>query len=358
MFSRRLKSLTPYVPGEQPRDRSYLKLNTNESPYPPSPRIEAFLREFDPALLRLYPDPWSLNLRRKMAGKYGLSEDHIFVGNGSDEVLSFVWYAFFDGRYGRLLFPEFTYSFFPVYCDFYEVPYRRIPLRPDFSVDVEAMIENGGEPSCGIIFPNPNAPTGVALELDRIKALMDRYPSDRVVVIDEAYVDFGAQSAIGMIADYENLIVTRTCSKSFSLAGLRLGYAFGNPDLIRALFTTKDSFNSYTVGRLTQSIGEIAMEDEEWIAEKTSRIVETRTFFSDALHAQGWEVLPSRANFVFARKTGLSGQYIYETLKNRGILVRYFNVEGIRDFVRITIGTKEDMTRLLEETPRLCCTET
>lgn len=353
MLSRRLEALTPYVPGEQPQDRSYLKLNTNENPYPPSPRIEAFLRDYDPALLRLYPDPWSLSLRRKIARKYNLAEENVFVGNGSDEILSFVWYAFFDGLYGKLLFPEFTYSFFPVYCDFYEIPYRRIPLRPDFSVDVDVMIENGGEPSCGIVIPNPNAPTGIALPRNRIQEMLTRYPQDRVVVIDEAYIDFGGESAVGLVSSFNNLLIVRTTSKSFSLAGLRLGYALGSPKLIRGLFTTKDSFNSYTVGRLTQAIGEIALEDEEWFAEKIAQIIETRTLFSTALEKQGWQVLPSRANFVFVRKPGVTGQRIYETLKDQGILVRYFNIEGIRDFVRITIGTKEDMNRLLEETKRL-----
>ncbi|OPY90174.1 MAG: Histidinol-phosphate aminotransferase [Syntrophus sp. PtaU1.Bin208] len=353
MLSRRLMSLTPYVPGEQPRDRSYLKLNTNESPYPPSPRIEAFLREFDTALLRLYPDPWSLSLRQTLAKKYGLTEDHVFVGNGSDEILSFVWYAFFDGQYGRLLFPRYTYSFYPVYCDYYEIPYRRIPMNPDFSLNVDALIENEGDPSCGIVFPNPNAPTGIALQLDKIRDLLERYPRNRVVVIDEAYIDFGGESAVGLISSHENLLIIRTCSKSFSLAGLRLGYAMGSPELIRALFITKDSFNSYTVGRLTQAIGEIALEDEEWFADKIARIIASRTFFSAALKEQGWQVLPSKANFVLARKPGVTGQSVYEALKERGILVRFLNVEGIRDFVRITIGTKEDMDRLLEETKRL-----
>jgi len=349
MFSRRLEALTPYVPGEQPRDRTYLKLNTNENPYPPSPRIEAFLRQYDPALLRLYPDPWSLSLRQKMARKYGVDVENIFVGNGSDEILSFVWYAFFDGKYGKLLFPQFTYSFYPVYCDFYEIPYRRIPMQKDFSLDLDAMIENEGEPSCGIVFPNPNAPTGVALSLDKIEDLLNRYPKDRVVVIDEAYIDFGGESAIGLISSHDNLLICRTFSKSFSLAGLRLGYALGSPKLIRALFVTKDCFNSYTVGRLVQSIGEIALEDEAWFDEGISRIIEARTFFSAALEEEGWQVLPSKANFVFVRKSGVTGQRVYESLKERGILVRYFNVEGIRDFVRITIGKREDMTRLLEE---------
>jgi histidinol-phosphate aminotransferase len=353
MISRRLEALKPYVPGEQPRDRSYLKLNTNENPYPPSPRIEAFLRDYDPANLRLYPDPWSLTLRQKIARIYGLSEENVFVGNGSDEILSFVWYAFFDGLYGNLLFPEFTYSFYPVYCDFYGIPYRRIPLKPDFSMDLDAMIENRGEPSCGIVFPNPNAPTGVALKLDKVRELLNRYNKDRVVVIDEAYIDFGGESAVELIGSNDNLLVVRTFSKSYSLAGLRLGYALGSPELINALFVTKDSFNSYTVGRLTQAIGEIALEDEAWFAEKINSIMEARTYFAAALEEQGWQVLPSKANFVFARKPGVAGKAVYAKLKEQGILVRYFDIEGIRDFVRITIGMREDMTRLLAEIKRL-----
>ncbi|MFH1125348.1 MAG: histidinol-phosphate transaminase [Pseudomonadota bacterium] len=347
MFSERLKRLTPYVPGEQPQDKKYLKLNTNENPYPPAPRIKAFLESLDPGILRLYPDPSSTTLRETIAKKYGLTKEEVFVSNGSDEALSFCFYAFFDSARGKLLFPEFTYSFYPVYCDFYGIEYERVPLDDDYVVEIEGFINR--ERSCGLIFANPNAPTGTCLPLDRLVSLLDRYPKDRVVLIDEAYVDFGGESAVGLIREHRNLLIVRTLSKSLSLAGLRLGFVLAQEHLIQALVTVKDSFNSYPCDRLSQMIAELALLDEAYYRSITERIMETRDRFSAEMRKIGWNVLPSKANFVFAKKDGVQGKEVYRMLKDKGILVRHFNVKGISDFVRITMGTEEEMKRLLEE---------
>ena len=267
------------------------------------------------------------------------------MGNGSDEVLAFAFYAFFDSDRGRLLFPEFSYSFYPVYCDFYGIEYRKIPLNENFTIEINDYLGDGR--SCGIVFPNPNAPTGIVLPLEKITDLLERYPNDRVVVIDEAYIDFGGESAVSLIQRFKNLLVIRTFSKSMSLAALRLGFAMGDENLINALFAVKDSFNSYPADLIAQKIGEIAIADAEYYDAVTRKIIESREFLSKALQDLGWNVLPSGANFIFAGKKGLGGETIYRRLKEAGILVRYFNTKGIRDFVRITIGTHEEIKTLI-----------
>lgn len=352
MFSQRLSKLSPYVPGEQPQDKKYLKLNTNENPYPPSPRIGELLRSFDIASLRLYSDPVCDRIRGKIASKYGLGKEQAFVSNGSDEALSFCFYAFFDSLYGKLLFPEYTYSFYPVYCDFYGITYERVPLDKEFRVDLDGFLKKRDD-SCGIIFANPNAPTGTYLALDRIVWFLKNYPEEKVVVIDEAYIDFGGESAAKLVNEFQNLVIVKTFSKGMSLAGLRLGYALADERLIKALFTVKDSFNSYPADTLSQLIGEIAVEDEVYYKRIREEIMATREYFSSELERLGWFVLPSRANFVFASRKGIPGKDIYSKLKEKGILVRHFDVEGIKDFVRITIGTKEQMARLLSVATRL-----
>ena len=345
MLTKRIKRLTPYIPGEQPQDRKYIKLNTNENPYPPSPEIGPYLKSFDIERLRLYPDPLFGMLREAISKRYNIDKAQVFVGNGSDEVLAFAFYAFFDSARGKLLFPEFSYSFYPVYCDFYDIEYRKIPLTGDFAIEINDYL--GKDLSCGIVFPNPNAPTGILLPLAKVTELLERYPEDRVVVIDEAYIDFGGESALPLIDRFKNLLVTRTFSKSMSLAALRLGFAMGNEDLVRALFAVKDSFNSYPADLLAQQIGEIAIKDTGYYAAITKKIIESRTSLSGQLEALGWEVLPSGANFIFAGKKGLSGETVYTRLKQEGILVRYFNIEGIKNFVRITIGTDEEIEALM-----------
>ncbi|NNG00945.1 MAG: histidinol-phosphate transaminase [Desulfobacteraceae bacterium] len=347
MFSIRLKQLTPYVPGEQPQDRRYIKLNTNENPYPPSPRMQTFLAAADMDLLRRYPDPRFTDLCSAIAKREGVRPDQVFAGNGSDEVLSFAFFAFFDGRNGPLLFPEHTYSFYPVYCDFYGIPFQRVPLKPDFTIDLKdyARIES----SSGVIYPNPNAPTGILTPRPDIRGFLSSYATDRVVIIDEAYIEFGGESAVMLTAEFPNLLVVKTLSKTWALAGMRLGFAVGQPDLIQALYTVKDSFNSYPVNALTQKLGVLAMEDEVYYQETTQKIIRTRDSFARQLVRLGWKVMPSSANFLFAGKPGVSGKAVYDELKSRGILVRFFNVDGLTDFVRITIGTDRQMQRLTAE---------
>ena len=347
MFSRRLSRLTPYVPGEQPQDKTYLKLNTNENPYPPCPGVQLYLSSADAEELRLYPDPVSKNLRRAIAEHYGIQDNMVFVGNGSDEILSFAFYGFFDSMLGPLLFPEYTYSFYPVYCAFYDIEYQKVPLKPDFAVDMDGCISKGQ--TCGVVFPNPNAPTGIALTIEEIDGFLHRYPRDSMVVIDEAYIDFGGISALSLLDRYPNLAVVHTFSKSRSLAGIRLGFAMGNPPVIRTLTLVKDSFNSYPVNKLTQRIGEITLREDDYYRDINGKIMKTRGRFSTAAGQAGWEVLPSSANFVFMRKPGTTGKTIYDRLKSEGILVRYFSTPGIDDFVRVTIGTDEQMDVLLEK---------
>lgn len=349
MFSERLKNLKAYVPGEQPQDRQYVKLNTNESPYPPSPLIREALHQFDSARLRLYPDPQAKRLRESLADIYRVRPGQVFVANGSDEALSFCFYAFFEPARGKILFPEFTYSFYPVYCNFYDIPFEKIPLGEDYGVDLNGFLKRD---SCGLIFANPNAPTGMSLTMDGIDAFLGRYPRDNAVVVDEAYVDFGAESVLPLLEQHRNLIVVRTFSKSMSLAGLRLGFIIAHESLVDALFRVKDSFNSYPVDSLTQLLGEIAISDQPYYRSMREKIIRTRERFSAELRGMGWFVLPSKANFVFAAQKGIPGRRVYEILKSKGFLVRHFEIKGIEEFVRITMGTDEDMDVLLNEMMR------
>lgn len=346
MYAQRFFDLKPYVPGEQPKDRVYIKLNANENPYPPSPAVQETLRSFDASRFRLYPDPDAQALRQAIAEMLGsgITSDMIFTGNGSDEVLSFIFYTFFDSA-APLYFPEHTYSFYPVYAGYYNIPVKRIPLAPDFTIRPESLLE--GE-SSGIIFANPNAPTGIYLPLSGIRRILEGYPKDRVVVVDEAYIDFGGDSAISLLPEFPNLVIIRTFSKSFCFAGARLGFVVANPDLIRSLFTTKNSFNHFPVDVLTQEIGIAACRDHAYYRNINALIMHTRDRFASALREAGWDVLPSLTNFVFARKPGIEGQAVYERIRERGILVRYFNHPGITSWVRISIGLEEDMNRLLE----------
>ena len=341
--SKRLEVLTPYQAGEQPQDRRYLKLNTNENPYPPAPAVMEKIQNVDPELLRRYPDPLAVKLRKAIADRFGLGVENIFVGNGSDEVLSFSFFAFFDGP---VAFPELTYSFYSVYCDYYAIPYETTPMGEDLSVDLDVLLETGGKN--GIILANPNTPTGSYLEQRNIENLLKRMSPKALLIVDEAYIDFGGQSSSKLIQNYDNILIIQTCSKSHSLAGARLGYAIGNPDLVGDLISTKDCFNSYPVDSLAQIIAETAIRDQEYYKEINGRIIETREQFSAELVRRDWIVLPSMSNFVLAGKPGHNGREIYETLKAAGILVRYFDIPKIDKFVRITIGTPKQMTSFLE----------
>lgn len=348
MFSRFLNRLTAYTPGEQPKDKKYIKLNTNENPYPPCPKI---MKKVPAASeFRLYPDPECTSLKEALADTFRVPPSCIFTGNGSDEVLSFAFGAFFDSNNGDLLFPEYTYSFYPVYCRFYNLTFRKIAMNDDFSIDLEAMAAS--EKDTGIIFPNPNAPTGIAVSRDQIAALLEKRRKDRIVIIDEAYIDFGGESAVELTSRFENLLITGTFSKSRSLAGLRLGYAIGDPKLISALETVKNSFNSYTIGRFTQECGIEALRDVRYFDKCRRAVIGTREKTAEALRRRGWDVLPSAANFLFAAHPSLSGEDVYRRLRENGILVRFFNQPGIDNRVRISIGTPEEMDTFIKTIDR------
>ena len=335
-------TLTPYVPGEQPRIANLVKLNTNENPYGPSPRvIEAIKAELGDNL-RLYPDPNSERLRQAIAEFFRIDLNQVFVGNGSDEVLAHTFQALLKHN-KPLLFPDISYSFYPVYCGLYDIQYQEVPLADDFSICVDDYARENG----GIIFPNPNAPTGRLLALGEIERLL-KINTDSVVVVDEAYVDFGGESAVSLINRYPNLLVTQTVSKSRSLAGLRVGYAMGNPELIEALIRVKDSFNSYPLDRLAIVGGTAAFEDVAYFEDTCNRVIASRKILVAALEGLGFKVIPSAANFVFASPSDLSAPQLADALRERGIIVRYFNKPRIDNFLRITIGTEEQNQMLLE----------
>ena len=340
-FSQRLAGLVPYTPGEQPRDMQYIKLNTNESPFPPSPAvIRAAAAEA--GRLQLYSDPTCRELTDKLAEVMGVPADHIILTNGSDEVLNFAFMAFADEAH-PLVFPEITYGFYPVFAALNRIPYEEIPLREGFAVDYRDYLSLGGKT---VVIANPNAPTGLCLPLWQIEEILRSNP-DSVVIIDEAYVDFGAESAVSLLGKYENLLVTQTFSKSRSLAGARLGFGIGRPALISDLHTVRYSTNPYNVNRMTAAAGYAALCDNDYYMANCRVIAANRAYTSDALHALGFEVLPSLTNFVFARTDRIGGEELYLELKRRGILVRHFSKEGIADYNRITIGTREQMKALI-----------
>ncbi|RHO31739.1 histidinol-phosphate transaminase [Roseburia sp. AM16-25] len=334
-----VRKVEPYVPGEQPK-RKVIKLNTNENPYPPSPRVQKVLDGFDAEELRLYPDPEAADLIEAIALEKGLSKDQIFVGVGSDDVLAMSFLTFFSSD-KPILFPDITYSFYDVWAELFRIPYVQIPLQKDFRICIEDYKRENG----GIVIPNPNAPTGIAESLDAIEEILKTNP-DSVVIIDEAYVDFGTKSALALLPKYENLLVVQTFSKSRSLAGSRIGYAMGSPKLISYLNDCKYSFNSYTMDRLTIQIGKASMEDTPYFKEQVDRIVETREWAKEQLRRLGFTFLDSKANFIFASHAKMAAAVIFAALKEKDIYVRYFNKPRIDNFLRITIGTKEEMERL------------
>ena len=334
-------TLSPYVPGEQPRIPGLIKLNTNESPLGPSPKALAAIVAEATDSLRLYPDPEATELRQVLAAYHSLDPACVFVGNGSDEVLAHAFAALLKHD-APLLFPDITYSFYPVYCRLFGIEAQTIPLDDAFQVRVADYRRRAG----AIILPNPNAPTGVALPLADIETLLSDHP-DAPVVIDEAYVDFGADTAIPLIAAHDNLLVVRTFSKSRALAGLRVGYALGHPSLIQALTRVKDSFNSYPLGRPAQAGAIASVQDEGYFRETLATITATRTRMVDGLTALGFETLPSSANFVFARHPNHSGAALAAALRERAILVRRWDAPRIGDYLRISVGTGEQMESLL-----------
>ncbi|MBR0862464.1 histidinol-phosphate aminotransferase [Bradyrhizobium diazoefficiens] len=334
-------TLSPYVPGEQPKQDGVVKLNTNENPYPPSPRVLAAIASAAERL-RLYPDPRATRLREAIAAYCDVAAEQVFVGNGSDEVLAHTFPALL--KHDRpLLFSDVTYSFYPVYCRLYGVAHEEVPL--DAAMRIE--IADYRRPSSAILLCNPNAPTGIALPRDAVAALLAENP-DRLVVVDEAYVDFGAESAVPLVAHHDNLLVIQTFSKSRALAGLRVGFAIGQRPLIEALERVKDSFNSYPVDCLAIAGAVAAIEDEAWFLESRTRIIASRDVLTRDLAQLGFEVLPSLANFVFARHRRRSGADLAAALRQRGVLVRHFKKPRIEDFLRITVGTDEQCGRLIE----------
>ncbi len=377
MLAKRLENLHPYVPGEQPKDKEYIKLNANENPYPPHESVgKAITNAVDTNFksLGFYPDPDSNELRKEIAAMlnatggvfynteisgtmckpsqkdaipFEITPEMIFCGNGSDEVLSFVFYTFFDSD-RPLVFPEHTYSFYPVYCGYYNIPMNRIPLKADWTLDKEKILSEAEKNQSSIIFANPNAPTGLALARSEIKAMLDKAPKDRIFIVDEAYCDFGGESCIPLLKDYRNLVIVRTFSKSLSFAGMRLGYVIADPVLVQAIFTAKNSFNHFPVDSLAQTAGCASCKAAWYYAQNAKKIVEERENITAFLKERNWFVIDSSTNFIFVRKDGLSGEEIYQTVKKAGILIRHFETKGIEDFVRITIGTKEQMDQLKE----------
>jgi len=340
-LSERMRGLEPYTPGEQPQDKQYIKLNTNESPYGPSPKVKEALAAQSSEDMRLYPDPNGRRLKRAIAKGNGLLEEEIFIGNGSDEVLAFAFMTFADQQHG-LAFAETSYSFYPVWANVFEIPFRALPLKDDLYIDPKAF--EGRKET--IVLCNPNAPTSTALKACEIEPLLREDP-ERLVIVDEAYVDFGAESMVPYIHTYPNLLVVQTFSKSRSLAGARLGFAMGQKALIDALRTMKNSFNSYTINRLTLAMGEAAMEDEAYFQQTRQRIMDTRAETAAALRQLGFEVAESRTNFLWVRHPERSGEALYRELKERGILVRHFSAPELTEHLRITIGSAEDMKTLV-----------
>ena len=369
MIAQRVENLKPYQPGEQPKDRDYIKLNANENPYPPAPAVvEAICRHAQeaPQTLALYADPDSNQLRAAIAShlnqtggvlancqtlSQSITADMVFCGNGSDEVLSFVFYAFFDSN-RPLIQPEHTYSFYPVYAAYYNIPLKKIPLHQDFSLDTEAMIQAAVETDSSLILANPNAPSSLALSLQQLRDLLLRLPKNRVHVVDEAYADFSSESALSLLAEFPNLVVVRTFSKSLSLAGMRLGYAVASPELIHVLHRVKDSFNHFPVDVLAQKAGVAACQSISYYEDCTKKIVEQRDDFIGFLRNLGWQVLDSSTNFIFTTKPGVSGRQVYQALKKAGILVRRFDTPGIEEYLRITVGTAQQMAQLKAAFPK------
>lgn len=339
-FSEKYTSLVPYTPGEQPQDIPYIKLNTNESPFPPSPLAVEYAAKAAETL-QLYPDPEAKTLTEAVARRLGVAADEVLLTNGSDEILNFAFMAFCDEQHPAC-FPDITYGFYPVFADLNHVPYTEIPLKEDFSIDCEAFSETSGV----LFIANPNAPTGLVLSRRSIEELLEKNPN-RPVIVDEAYVDFGAESCVPLIHTYDNLLVVQTFSKSRSMAGARLGFGVGNKELIRDLNTVKYSTNPYNINRMTMAAGLGALEDESYFHRNCAAIAETREYTAAALRALGFTCTDSKANFLFAMHEKLSGKALYQALKKRGILVRHFDLPRIKEYNRITVGTRAQMDILI-----------
>lgn len=342
-LDKRYSTLEAYVPGEQPQDKKYIKLNTNESPYPPSPETLAAVNKSEAELLRLYPDPDGKVLTKKLADFYGVGTENIFLANGSDDILNFAFMAYCaNGR--KSYFADITYGFYSVFANLHGSDYTVIPLEEDFTIDADKFCGVDG----GVFIANPNAPTGIALTLTEVEKIIKSNP-DCVVVIDEAYVDFGAESAVKLVEKYDNLLVVQTYSKSRSMAGARLGFAIGSKEIISDLHTLRYSTNPYNINRVTLAAGAAAIDSQSYYTDNCKRIIETREYTVGELEKLGFQVIPSKANFIFAQSPKIDGGELYLKLKEQGVLVRHFTKERIKNFNRITIGTYEEMKILIKK---------
>lgn len=337
-----IRKVEPYVPGEQPKQDNVIKLNTNENPYPPTPMVTDAAGHFNMDKLRLYPDPEAADLVGAIAGYYGMNKNQVFVGVGSDDVISMCFLTFFNSD-KPVLFPDITYSFYSVWADLYRIPYETPKLDADFKIVPEDYYKENG----GVIFPNPNAPTALYMELDKVEDII-KHNQDVVVIIDEAYIDFGGKSALEFVNKYENVLVVQTFSKSRSMAGMRIGYAFGNEKLIKVLNDVKYSFNSYTMNATSLAYGVCAVKDKQYFEKCVNEIIKTRQYSAQKLTELGFTFPESKANFIFVTHKSVPAAKIFEELKKRNIYVRYFNKPVIDNYLRITIGTKEQMDKLFE----------
>lgn len=336
-----IRAIAPYVPGEQPQNTNVIKLNTNESPYAPSPAINEAIKEYNNNNLRLYPSFVCKDLKSALMEKYPVNENELFLGNGSDEVLALCFMTFFNSK-KPVLFPDITYSFYDVWCNLYNIPYKKIPLDDNFKfIKEDYYVENGG-----IIIANPNAPTSIYMELSDIESII-RNNEDVIVIVDEAYIDFGGKSAVDLIHKYDNLVIVQTYSKSRALAGIRVGYAMADKELISALEAVKNSFNSYTLNSLSQVIATASAKDKNYFNECVNKIISTREWTIRELSKLGFETLPSKANFIFTTNKNISAEKLFNYLKEKNIFVRYFNKPRISEYLRITIGTMEQMEALV-----------
>ena len=342
-----VKTLEPYVPGEQPKDKKYIKLNTNENPYGPSPRVLESIKRAACDDLKLYPDPTCSDLNREIAEYYGLNENEVFVGNGSDEILAFSFMTYFQ-KGKTVLFPDISYTFYSVYAEMFNLDYELIKLDGNFNIPLNEFNKSNG----GIIFPNPNAPTGKYINSEEILKVIENN-KDSVVIIDEAYIDFGGKSMAQYVKKYPNLLVIQTFSKSRSLAGLRVGFAMGNSELIDGLNRVKNSFNSYTIDRLALVGAVESIKDNEYFNKTRNKIIKTRKETVNKLEELGFNIVDSKANFIFINHKKFKGQYLYEELKNNGVLVRHFSKDRIDDYLRVTIGTDEEMAVLIENLKKI-----
>lgn len=342
MWESFVRTVEPYVPGEQPKISNLIKINTNENPYPPAPKVAERLKTIDPDDFRKYPDPTCSKLVDALSEAYGVDKEKIFVGVGSDDVLSMAFLTFFNGD-KPVLFPDITYSFYDVWANLYRIPYKQIPLKEDFTIDYrDYLTENGG-----IVIANPNAPTGVEMPLEFIEEII-KNNQDSVVIVDEAYVDFGAASALPLIDKYENLLVVQTFSKSRSMAGMRIGYAFGSKKIIKYLLDAKFSFNSYTMNIPSLELGALAVEDKEYFEKTVAKVVATREWTKAELKKLHFSFADAKTNFIFARHDSVPRDEIFKKLREKNIIVRAFNGERIKDYLRISIGTDEEMKCVIE----------